>query len=61
MASALPRRDVSVSWPVCRRPRCGARHLPEYDCPQRGRWLVAGTPVDRPYPLVVLGTKAIAA
>jgi len=33
--------DISVSWPACRRPGCGERHLPEWACPPRGVWLVA--------------------
>lgn len=41
MPSAIPKQDVSTTWPVCRRGGCGARHLPFYDCPPRGRWLVA--------------------
>lgn len=59
MASALPRRDLSLSWPRCGRPGCGVTHLGEYDCPRAGYWLIAGTRIDRPYPLAVLGTRAI--
>lgn len=41
MASALPRLDPSAGRLVCRRPGCGASHLPEYDCPPVDTWLVA--------------------
>lgn len=37
----MPRLDTSVRWPHCGRPGCGATHLPQYDCPPPGVWLVA--------------------
>lgn len=40
MPSALPKRDVSLTWLRCGRPGCGASHVPEVDCPPRGVWLV---------------------
>jgi hypothetical protein len=51
--------DISVSWPACPRPGCGATHLPEWPCPRPGYWLIAGTSIDRPYPLAVLGTRVV--
>lgn len=41
MGRALPRVDASQWWPRCGRPGCGATHLPEFDCPPTGVWLVA--------------------
>lgn len=55
MASALPRRDVSLSWPAC--VSCRTTHGADVACPRPGRWLIAGTPVGDPYPLAVLGTR----
>ena len=54
MASAAPRIDVSVHWPV----HCRYRHAPGARCPLPGVWLVAGTRVRDAYPLVLLATRA---
>jgi hypothetical protein len=56
VASAVPKRDVSVTWQVH---KCGYRHPPLGDkpCPRALRWLIAGTPISDPYPLLVLGTR----
>lgn len=53
MPSATPRVDASVSWPRCERPGCGATHLPQYDCPPRGKWLISRQRVDTGRPCTV--------
>lgn len=55
----MPGLDRStLSRPRCA--RCGYMHAPDpgLPCPRAFFWLIAGTPVDQPYPLMLLGTRA---